>query len=59
MSADELRAAFEPFFTTKAPGRGTGLGLVIVQHIVRAHGGQVVADSTPGGGTSVRMRFPL
>jgi len=59
MSSDELQRAFEPFYTTKAPGRGTGLGLVIVEHIVRAHGGRVLAESVPGHGTAMRVRLPL
>jgi signal transduction histidine kinase len=59
MSPDELQRAFEPFYTTKAPGRGTGLGLVIVDHIVHAHGGQLVAESAPGRGTTMRVRLPL
>jgi two-component system NtrC family sensor kinase len=59
MAADELRRVFEPFYTTKAPGRGTGLGLAIVDHIVRAHGGHVMVESTPGRGTTMRVRLPL
>ena len=59
MTADEVRRVFEPFYTTKAPGRGTGLGLAIVDHVVRAHGGQVVVESTPGRGTTMRVRLPL
>jgi two-component system NtrC family sensor kinase len=59
MSPDELHRAFEPFYTTKSADRGTGLGLVIVDHIVRAHGGHIVADSAPGRGTAMRLRLPL
>lgn len=59
MAPDELRRVFEPFYTTKAPGRGTGLGLVIVDHIVRAHGGQLLVESKPGQGTTMRVRLPL
>lgn len=59
MSETERRQAFEPFYTTKAPGRGTGLGLVIVAHIVHAHGGSIDVDSSPGRGTTVRVRLPL
>ncbi len=59
MSEEEVRRVFEPFYTTKAPGRGTGLGLAIVDHIVRAHGGQVVVESMPGRGTTMRVRLPL
>jgi len=59
MSPEQVRLAFEPFYTTKANGRGTGLGLVIVDHIVRAHGGQLAVDSTVGHGTTMRVRLPL
>jgi two-component system NtrC family sensor kinase len=59
MSSEEVQRAFEPFYTTKAPGRGTGLGLVIVEHIVRAHGGHLSIDSTPGQGTIMRVHLPL
>src|SRR5262249_31999773 len=59
MATEEIRRVCEPFYTTKAPGRGTGLGLAIVEHIVRAHGGQVVIESTPGTGTTMRVRLPL
>jgi signal transduction histidine kinase len=58
MNAEELRRAFEPFYTTKAPGRGTGLGLMIVEQIVHAHGGQLKAESTPGGGTTMHVLLP-
>jgi signal transduction histidine kinase len=59
MASDEIRRVFEPFYTTKAPGRGTGLGLAIVDHIVRAHGGNVLIESAPGRGTTMRVRLPL
>jgi signal transduction histidine kinase len=59
MSPEEIRRATEPFYTTKAPGFGTGLGLAIVEHIVRAHRGRLRIDSTPGVGTTVRVRLPL
>jgi signal transduction histidine kinase len=52
----ELEHAFEPFYSTRADG--TGLGLTIVQRIVKAHGGDVAIDSTPGLGTRVRVTLP-
>ncbi|MFT5495758.1 MAG: two-component system, sporulation sensor kinase E, partial [Kiritimatiellia bacterium] len=45
-----------PYHTTKA--EGTGLGLMIVQRIVRDHGGQVEIDTVPGKGTTVTLFFP-
>jgi PAS domain S-box-containing protein len=46
---------YKPFFTTKPVGEGTGLGLFIVSGIVRAHGGEIEVDSTPGEGTTVTL----
>jgi two-component system cell cycle sensor histidine kinase/response regulator CckA len=56
---EEVRArVFDPFFTTKAE-RGTGLGLSTVRDIVRAAGGHVEVESSPGWGTSVRVFWPV
>lgn len=41
-----------------AGGGGRGLGLAIVRSILRAHGGDVWAESTPGQGTTIRCRLP-
>lgn len=54
----DLNRAFDPFFTTKPVGEGTGLGLDIVQRIVRTHQGSIHVDSRPGH-TAFRIRLPL
>jgi signal transduction histidine kinase len=56
ISPEELELIFEPFRTTKRAG--TGLGLSIAQRIVRAHGGELLAESRVGEGTTFRVRFP-
>ena len=56
---DALSKVFDPFYTTKEPGHGTGLGLFIVQEIVREHDGCLAIESTYGEGTSVIILLPL
>ncbi|WP_306591289.1 ATP-binding protein [Geothrix sp. 21YS21S-4] len=53
-----LQKIFDPFFTTKPPGKGTGLGLAMVQAIVKGHDGLLLCASEPGKGTRFRMLFP-
>jgi signal transduction histidine kinase len=52
------RRIFEPFFTTKPVGDGTGLGLDIVQRIVRSHKGSIRVESRPGR-TVFQVRLPI
>ncbi|MGE5854163.1 MAG: ATP-binding protein, partial [Deltaproteobacteria bacterium] len=54
-----LPRIFDLFVTTKPPGRGTGLGLVICQEIVRAHGGTIAVESSVGRGTLVSICLPV
>jgi signal transduction histidine kinase len=54
---EQINRIFEPFYTTKK--KGTGLGLMIVQRIVRAHGGRIELESRAGRGTTFRIWLPL
>ncbi len=54
---EQINRIFEPFYTTKR--KGTGLGLMIVQRIVRAHGGRMDLESHLGRGTTFRIWLPL
>ncbi len=58
MPDDVLARVFEPFFTTKGVGKGTGLGLSQVYGFAHQSGGSVAIESTPGGGTTVRIILP-
>lgn len=57
ISHEKINRIFEPFYTTKS--KGSGLGLMIVQRIVREHGGQIGVESDPGKGTRVRVWLPV
>ncbi len=57
IAQEQLNRIFEPFFTTKA--KGTGLGLMIVQRIVREHGGRIELESNARQGTMFRIWLPL
>ncbi|MFN8003929.1 MAG: ATP-binding protein [Acidobacteriota bacterium] len=57
---DEIKARiFDPLFTTKPAGRGSGLGLSVVQQILREHGGNITVASTPGAGAEFQLRLPI
>ena len=60
--AESLSKVFDPFFTTSEPGHGSshgvGLGLYIVQEIVREHDGCLAITSQPGKGTQVIILLP-
>jgi len=54
---EQINRIFEPFYTTKK--KGSGLGLMIVQRIVRAHNGRIELESNVGRGTTFRIWLPL
>lgn len=48
---------FDPFYTTKPPGQGTGMGLDLVQRVVRGHRAEIDVTSRPGH-TEFRVGLP-
>lgn len=56
IAQEDLRKVFQPYFTTKKNGHG--LGMMIVDRIMRQHGGQIGIDSRAGIGTLVTLQFP-
>jgi signal transduction histidine kinase len=50
---------FTPLFTTKEDGKGTGLGLFVVKHILDDYSGKIEVDSEKGKGSTFRIFFPL
>jgi PAS domain S-box-containing protein len=57
IAPEQIGQLFEPYFTTKQDG--TGLGLMIVQRIVREHGGTIEVESDRDRGTTFRIKLPI
>lgn len=58
MDAETLEKATTPFFTTKGIGKGTGLGLPMVQGLMAQSGGRLLIKSAPGRGTTAELWLP-
>jgi PAS domain S-box-containing protein len=59
MSPQVKARVFEPFFTTKEAGKGTGLGLAVVQRVVENMGGRLEVESEVDAGTQFVVYLPL
>jgi signal transduction histidine kinase/HAMP domain-containing protein len=57
MSEEVRSKIFTRFFSTK-PGKGTGLGLMVVKKVVEEHGGTLDIESEPGRGSTFHIRLP-
>ena len=55
--AEKLQKIFDPFYTTKETG--VGLGLAVVQRIIKEHGGFIEVASQPGKGTKFKICLPI
>jgi signal transduction histidine kinase len=59
MDSSVLENMMKPYFTTAKDGSGTGIGTMIMQHVVDSHGGSLRVTSQVGVGTQVVFQFPI
>jgi PAS domain S-box-containing protein len=54
-----IHKIFDPYFSTKTKSKGTGLGLAVVQGVVKSSGGDIRIDSQPDRGTEAKVYLPI
>lgn len=59
MDESVSKRIFDPFFTTKEKGKGTGMGLSIIQSIIKSLSGAILVESEPNRGTTFEVFIPL
>jgi signal transduction histidine kinase len=59
IASQDLEKIFDPFFTTKDIDQGCGLGLTVVNEIVKHYGGKIKVKSHPGQGSTFSVRLPV
>lgn len=57
IAQENIPKLFEPFFTTKKVGEGTGLGLSLIQNIIKKHNGEIAIESQVNVGTTFKISF--
>ena len=55
---DEIPLVKKKFYKGSSKARGTGIGLAVCDEIVEMHGGELILDNAPGGGTLVTVKLP-
>ena len=56
---DEIPLVKKKFYKGSSKARGSGIGLAVCDEIVEMHGGQLILENAPGGGTLVTVQLPI